>query len=71
MGEAETSCSSFTAAISSWDPQKPDICAFARFLQHRRCLEWLLFWKETEQYNALFTGDERRRMAEKIFAQFS
>lgn len=70
VGEAETSCSSFTAAISSWDPQKPDICAFARFLQHRRCLEWLLFWKETEQYNALFTGGERRRMAEKIFAQF-
>jgi len=47
-----------------------EIVTFARWLQGAQCLEVLLFWKEVEQFKTIFTGSERKKIADKIFKQY-
>ena len=47
-----------------------DIDGFTSFLSEKKALSTLLFWKDVEDYTALFGVQERVRTAEKIFERY-
>jgi len=63
----ERDTSGAEAARKSLQMVSNDISSFARFLTDNLCLEVLLFWKEVEQYKALFSPEERSALFQKIY----
>ena len=46
---------------------RKDILAFASFLRNKESLEILLFYKDVERFSGLFSDNERRALAKKIY----
>jgi len=52
------------------DDLEYNIEGFAKFLTFSKAVNTLLFWKDAEEYSALFGSEERKAYAEKVFKRY-
>jgi len=67
---AATRDMSKVSSQGSLDNLEYNIEGFAKFLTSSKAINTLLFWKDAEEYSALFGSEERKAYAEKVFKRY-